>query len=118
MSKYVLYPKRPRKPQDVSGWKSRAVPNQSMSLQEILRRFVKRESLPAMKEGIYHEGEYDLEKVAKMDMVEQSDILEEVKKDVENKKKRMEKVKKDIETAMQKDPKEDLPKPQEDPPKT
>jgi len=109
MKKTICYPEVARRPQSFKKSRVYVIPNQSMTLQEIIRRFVKREPLPQQKEGIYNEGEYDLEKVAKADMVEQDIILEEVKKDVEVKRKRAKKVQEDIERAMQKDPKEDLP---------
>lgn len=54
-----------------------------MSLQEILRRFVKRESLPQMKEGIYEDRyDYDLEKLAKADRTVQDEILDVLKSDI------------------------------------
>lgn len=46
------------------------VPNQSMSLREIIKRFVRRESLPVSHEGIYSEGHGDLEKLSRRDISE------------------------------------------------
>lgn len=113
----VLYPTRPIVGQSFVGAKKHVIPNQCMTLQEIIRRFIKREPLPAEHEGSYHEGEYDLEKLAKEDMVVRGQVLEDVKADVEVKRKRAQKVKDDIERAMQKDPKEDLSaKPLDSPP--
>lgn len=90
MSKLVLYNPRPRVGQDCSKWKKMTVPNQSMTLKEILRRFIKRESLPIVKEGTYHESDYDLEKLARADFTEQHEVLEEIKVDVAKKRKKME----------------------------
>lgn len=87
MKKVTLYPHVPRKGQSFKGVEKHVVPNQSMSLQEILRRFVRKESLPAQKEGTYHESEYDLEKLAKADLTEQHEVIEELKKKVKRKKK-------------------------------
>lgn len=66
------------------------VPNQSMSLKEILRRFIKREALPVEKEGVYFESEYDLEKLRHEDITVKHEVLAEVKKDVERKKRKVE----------------------------
>lgn len=55
------------------------VPNQSMSLREIVRRFVRRESLPLYNEGLYEERFGDLEKISKTDMVEQFEIIADLK---------------------------------------
>lgn len=82
----ILYPARPVKYQSFKGVKKCTIPNQSMSLKEIIRRFVKREALPTMKEGIFVEGEYDLEKLSKEDLVIQNEVLAVVKADVAKKK--------------------------------
>jgi len=58
-----------------------------MSLAEMFRRFVRRESLPVEKQGIYVEGEHDLEKVANMDIFERHELLEQLKQDTAAKKK-------------------------------
>jgi len=88
MSKTILYPDVPRVRQSFKGHKVCVLPNQSMTLQEILRRFVKRESLPQMMDGIYVESDYDLEKLAKADRIEQDEILAEIKQDVAKKRKK------------------------------
>lgn len=80
MKKVVLYPKLPRVGQDLSHVKSQVVPNQSMTLQEIIRRFIKKEPLPQMKEGVYNEEyDYDLEKLSKADRTEQEQVIAEFK---------------------------------------
>lgn len=59
------------------------VPNQSMSIQEILERFTRDEALPIGQDVQYHESEDDLEKIAHMDLVdreEYTDKLKEVQK--------------------------------------
>lgn len=105
----ILYRDQPRAGQSFKKSQKFVVPNQSMTLQEIIRRFVKREPLPQMKDGSYHEGEYDLEKLAKEDRVVRDEVLEEVKRDVEVKKVR---AKKAVESSRQVDPKEVVsPKP-------
>lgn len=65
------------------GVKDECVPDQSMSLLEILTRFTRGETLPVGKDAVYHESEDDLEKVAHMDLVDKEefrDKLEETKK--------------------------------------
>lgn len=74
-----LYPDVARRRKMFEGVKRLTVPGQCMSLAEMFRRFVRREPLPSEKRGMYYEGEFDLEKVAKMDRVEQDEILEELK---------------------------------------
>lgn len=83
----VLYPAVPRVRRMFDGVKRTTLPNQCMSLQEMLRRFVRREPLPSAKDGVYIEGDYDLEKIVKMDRVEQDEILEAVKETVSRRKK-------------------------------
>lgn len=125
MNKISLAPKRPRVKQDVTVWgKSKAVPNQSMTLQEIIKRFIKRESLPTEKQGVYVETDYDLEKLSKEDQTIQDEVLEEMKVRTETLKKEVErkrKVKADMDAAAkepvkQKDPKEEKPPKKDSPP--
>lgn len=85
--KIVLYPVFEEKGLDLSKEPKVVVPNQSMTLRDIIKRFVKKESLPAQKEGIYHESEYDLEKLSKADLTEQHEVIEELKQKVKRKKK-------------------------------
>lgn len=87
MSKLILYPERARRGTDCSKMKRQVIPNQSMSLKEIIKRFVRREALPVTKEGTYHESDHDLEKVMTMDVVEKQELLAQVKEDVRRKKK-------------------------------
>lgn len=79
MAQLGLYPPVSRKPRLFPGVKRVTLPNQCMSLAEMFRRFVRREPLPVEKQGIYVEGEHDLEKVARMDRVEQEELLDQLK---------------------------------------
>lgn len=75
-----LYPQVTVKGKSFVGVKKHVVPMQSMSLREILRRFVRKESLPISHEGTYNDSyDYDLEKLAKEDMTVQQEVLAEVK---------------------------------------
>lgn len=79
------------------GVKRVTLPNQAMSLQEMLRRFVRREPLPVEKQGVYIETDYDLEKLATADRTEQEEVIEELKRDVAGKKKKVDDAKAAIE---------------------
>lgn len=79
-----LYPDRKVVGQDFSKEKVIVVPDQSMTLKEILRRFVRRESLPVEHNGIYAEGFGDLEKMVHEDFVEQEERINELRKKVED----------------------------------
>lgn len=72
------------------GSKKLTVPDQSMSLKEILQRFVRGESLPIDKGGEYHESEDDLEKLARMDLVDKAEYIEQ-QREVQKKYERQEK---------------------------
>lgn len=74
------------------GVKKVVVPNQSMTLQQILKRFIKREPLPVEHKGYYEDRyDYDLDKVLHEDPVEKSEIFEDVKANVEAAKQKAEK---------------------------
>lgn len=77
-----LYPKVVVKAQSFKGVPKIVVPNQSMSLQEILKRFIKRESLPVARQGVYEERFGDLEKLDKADITEKMDRIEQLKSDI------------------------------------
>jgi len=64
-----LYPSVVVEAQSFIGVKIVTVPMQSMSLREIIKRFVRRESLPLAQDGIYAEGLGDLEKFSREDIV-------------------------------------------------
>lgn len=61
------------------GRKRQVVPNQAMSLGEILQRFVRHEPLPVGKEGVYHEGEDDLSKLDVMDPTEKKEYADRLR---------------------------------------
>jgi len=79
MYKVSLYPVVPRVRKMFDGVKRCTLPSQVMSIAEMFRRFVRREPLPAEKHGIYVESDYDLEKVAAMDRVDQDLVLSEMR---------------------------------------
>lgn len=64
--------------QSFKGVKRQTVPNQSMSLREIVQRFVRRESLPMSKEGVYEDRFGDLEKLSKEDIFIQMEKVKEL----------------------------------------
>jgi len=90
MKKLILYPEVKVKGQDYSKVKSVTVPNQSMSLKEIIQRFMRRESLPVSKEGVYNDQLGDLEKIKNLDMTEQVERIEELKTNIARATARME----------------------------
>lgn len=84
MRKLITYSVPAGPGQSFKGVKRGVIPNQSMSLQEIIRRFIKREALPQMKDAIYEDRyEYDLEKLSKADRTIQDEVLMDLKADVE-----------------------------------
>lgn len=98
--------------------KRRTVPNSAISLQEMLRRFIRREPLPVEKQGVYVEGQYDLEKIGSLDRVEQDELLSVLRSDTAVKKQKVDdyyKAKEEeaiaakILAKQQSDPKEVLP---------
>lgn len=90
--------------QSFIGQKVEVVPNQSMSLKEILRRFVKREALPVAREGMYEDRFGDLEKLKNADITEQMERIEQIKADIAafelKYQERKARVKADLEAAM------------------
>lgn len=83
MKKLGLYPVRPIVGRSFEGCKEVTVPSQSLSLKEILRRFVRREPLPVMKDASYNEAfGVDIEKLAKLDITEQMEVVDKLKKSV------------------------------------
>lgn len=77
-----LYPVVKVRGQSFKGVKSCVVPRQSMSLREIVQRFVRRESLPISKEGYYEDRFGDLEKIARMDITEQMERVAKLKEQI------------------------------------
>lgn len=86
-----LYPNVIVKGQSFKGVKRVVVPKQSMGLREIIQRFVRRESLPSLREGVYEDrlGDIDLEKVSKADITEQLDVADQIKSALSKREKRL-----------------------------
>lgn len=113
MKKLICYPSVVIKGQSFKGKKKVTIPAQSMKLSEIIRRFVKREPLPAEREGVYDDRhDYDLEKLAKADRTIQEEVLEEVKATVKRRRKVAEDMLKAAKESppKQEDPKDSSPK--------
>jgi len=77
------------KGQSYKGVKKVTIPSQSMTLKEILKRFVRREQLPIEKQGIYTTRFGDLEKLALEDITVQVDRAKEIRDYISQAKKRM-----------------------------
>lgn len=79
MKKLVYYSTRPQwKGVDFSNCVKQTVPNQAMSLKEIINRFVRRQSVPVEHEGSYHDRfDTDLEKLShyKTDIIDKEDFV-------------------------------------------
>lgn len=101
MTKLALYPNaRPVERESFVGQKTNTIPSQSMSLKEIIRRFVRRESLPVEKQGIYQEGLGDLEKIATEDIHDQMERVANIKNEIAKETARRKKKKEDEEAAL------------------
>lgn len=90
MMKAKVHMEVARRPRMFPGVKKLTIPDQAMSLAEMFRRFVRREPLPQEKPAAYVESPYDLEKVAHLDVLEQEEVLAEMKESVSSKKKKLE----------------------------
>lgn len=87
------------------------IPNQSMTLREIIKRFVRKESLPISKEGHYEDRYGDLEKMSKQDITTQMEMAEVLKEKIDKGRKASEARKKaDQEAAQEKALEEKLAK--------
>jgi len=63
-----------------TGTKKLTVPNQSMTLEEILRRFTRGEPLAIGREGNFNEdADEDLEKLATRDLVDRQEYVDKLK---------------------------------------
>lgn len=56
------------------------VPNQALTLRQILERFTRNQALPVGRTGSFDDGEDDLEKVGHMDPVDKAEFVEKLKK--------------------------------------
>lgn len=55
------------------------VPDQTMSLEEILSRFTRGEAVAVGRDINYHESDDDLEKVSRMDLVDKEEYIDRLK---------------------------------------
>lgn len=55
------------------------LPNQALSLREILQRFTRGEPIAIGKETTYHESDDDLEKVSHLDLVDREEFVNRLK---------------------------------------
>lgn len=98
-----LYPKLAPVRQSFKGVKKTVVPMQSMSLKEIIKRFIRKESLPLSQEGVYEDRyDYDLEKLAHEDLTVKEEILKEAREKTKALDKKVKKEKADKDDAMAK----------------
>lgn len=74
-----LYPTVVIKKQSFVGTKVETIPDQSITLKEIIKRFLRKEALPIQKEGLYEDRMGDLEKMANEDITVQLERAEELK---------------------------------------
>lgn len=98
-SRLQLYPLRPDAGRDFKGSKIHTVPMQSMTLREIIRRFVRKESLPINREGVYHDGFGDLEKMQHEDLTYTYERIAQMK-EIQKKWRDQEKAKAEGEAAL------------------
>lgn len=78
-----LYPSVKVTGRSFVGVKRVTMPNQSLSLREIVQRFIRRESLPVSHEGLYEDRFGDLEKLSRQDIVVQMERVEELKAQID-----------------------------------
>lgn len=88
-----LYPEVTIKGQSFKDVKNCVIPSQSMPLQEIIQRFVRREVLPIEKNGVYNDLAGDLEKIAREDITQRHERAAEMKSRIQKAKDQMAKVK-------------------------
>lgn len=97
-----LYMPRKRKQLSFVGVKEVTVPSQAMTLKEIIKRFIRHESLPIKQEGFYEDRMGDLEKMANMDITEQIDRANELRANIASADKRMKEKNKPVEKPVEK----------------
>lgn len=74
-----LYPQVVVSKQSFKGTKVCTLPDQSITLKEIIKRFLRKEALPISKEGLYEDRMGDLEKLANEDITVQMERAQELK---------------------------------------
>lgn len=84
-----MYPNVSVKKENYSNVKKVVMPNQSMSLQDIIKRFIRRESLPLEKQAVYEDRMGDLEKIAHEDISVKADMAADLKEKLSKKEKEM-----------------------------
>lgn len=82
MKRLHLYPSVPIDGKDFSKVKSITVPNQNMTLRDILKRFIRKESLPVEMEGVYYEGLGDLEKLQTEDITVRKEMAADLRRNI------------------------------------
>lgn len=85
----ISYPEVPREPQSFKRVKRVSVPQQSMSLKDIIKRFVRKESLPIEHDAMYCDHLGDLEKIAREDITQRMERLDSIKVKIASARKRM-----------------------------
>lgn len=101
-NKIRLYPPVKVTGQSFKNVKKCVVPNQSMSLREILTRFVRREPLPVLNDGLYEDRFGDIEKMKNEDIVDINARKEKMESEIKDYEKRDKKRKAEIEAAKKK----------------
>lgn len=77
----VLYSRRtPPKPYSFKNEKVVTVPNQSMTLREIIRRFTRKEPLAIEKEGFFETRFGDIDALQRMDITEKIEAIDAIRK--------------------------------------
>lgn len=85
----ILYRPCVVKGQSFKGAKVHTVPSQSLTLADILKRFVRREPLPVSHDAMYETRFGDLEKIQHEDIVDKRERAEEIRQTISKAKKRM-----------------------------
>lgn len=127
MKKALKHPKFILRGEDYSNSEVLVVPNQSMSLHEILLRFTRKERLPVSHEHIYGDeiaekgvpiGDLDLEKEARQDIFDMHQRAESIRDRIKVAREKQRKKLEEIEAAKKEKEKEVIPerKPVSDPP--
>lgn len=76
----ALYSRRtPPKGYSFKGAPKLTVPNQSMTLREIIRRFTRKEPLAIQKEGFYETRFGDIDALARMDITEKIEAIDAIR---------------------------------------
>jgi len=85
-----LYPSRKEKGTSFKGVEIITIPSQSLTLRDIIKRFIRKESLPIQREGFYSEDLGDIEKMERLDMTERHEMAADLKQKLNRLEKRFE----------------------------